>query len=209
MRSHRLSAICASGAYASSQPLRQWTICRQRQQTCAAALARTSSPARTTGLCPAPVEHLTQSRPLGTPQSELNVQIILSLLDMLPSVDLSGDGGKACALRENPSPADQAAEADVCTICLCGYEGDERMARLLPCTHSFHPDCIALWFSSGRSLDGACPICKQPMLPPDTEGGAGRGGRVGRCGGCHHESDATAGVSARAGGAMDVVVQRT
>lgn len=127
--------------------------------------------------------------PVLAPQSYLEVQTILSLLQLLPKVDKSteppspADCGhkEAGAPGKSPAPTDPPAESDVCSICLSGYEGDDRLARLLPCNHSFHPLCIQLWFSSGRSLDGACPICKQPMRPPGTQGAAGHGGMQGRC----------------------------
>jgi hypothetical protein len=141
-------------------------------------------------------------------QSELDVQIILSLLHHLPKVDKStepdapaGDGGKAKALGEKAATTDnQCVEADLCTICLGGYEGEERLARLLPCTHSFHPECIEQWFRSGRSLDGACPICKQPMAPRGRGEGRRRGGRRG--------GDGDADGSIPAGMEMQVVVLR-
>jgi hypothetical protein len=54
-----------------------------------------------------------------------------------------------------------------CAVCLCEFEDNEK-ARLLPkCHHSFHIDCIDMWFHSHST----CPLCRasaEPDTPPDS-----------------------------------------
>ncbi|GMJ09195.1 hypothetical protein HRI_004588700 [Hibiscus trionum] len=46
-----------------------------------------------------------------------------------------------------------------CAVCLSEFEKDER-ARVLPnCKHTFHVDCIDMWFFSHSS----CPLCRAPI----------------------------------------------
>lgn len=46
-----------------------------------------------------------------------------------------------------------------CAVCLSEFEEGER-GRLLPkCNHSFHVDCIDMWFHSHST----CPICRAPV----------------------------------------------
>lgn len=48
-----------------------------------------------------------------------------------------------------------------CSVCLCEFEGNEK-GRLLPkCHHSFHIDCIDMWFQSHST----CPLCRASALP--------------------------------------------
>jgi len=116
-----------------------------------------------------------RGRPMQRGSAELQIQIILSMLELCPMVnkaaactpkavaelDSSADG----KMQTKPTIGTEAeGEVDVCTICLCGYDESETFARVLPCTHSFHPECIEMWYRSGRSLDGACPVCKQPLV---------------------------------------------
>lgn len=56
-----------------------------------------------------------------------------------------------------------------CAVCLCEFEENEK-ARLLPkCNHSFHIDCIDMWFDSHST----CPLCRCSARPdPEVEGGA-------------------------------------
>nr|ABK23755.1 unknown [Picea sitchensis] len=52
-------------------------------------------------------------------------------------------------------------EALECAICLSEFEDNEK-ARLLPnCKHSFHVDCIDMWFRSHST----CPICRTGAQP--------------------------------------------
>jgi hypothetical protein len=48
-----------------------------------------------------------------------------------------------------------------CAVCLCELEENEK-ARLLPnCRHSFHVDCIDMWFLSHST----CPLCRTGAQP--------------------------------------------
>lgn len=48
-----------------------------------------------------------------------------------------------------------------CAVCLCEFEESEK-ARLLPnCGHSFHVDCIDMWFRSHST----CPVCRTRAQP--------------------------------------------
>jgi len=48
-----------------------------------------------------------------------------------------------------------------CAVCLSEFKEDEK-ARLLPnCKHSFHVDCIDMWFRSHST----CPICRRGAQP--------------------------------------------
>ncbi|XP_022728381.1 RING-H2 finger protein ATL5-like [Durio zibethinus] len=46
-----------------------------------------------------------------------------------------------------------------CAVCLSEFENDEK-ARVLPmCNHTFHVDCIDMWFYSHSN----CPLCRAPV----------------------------------------------
>lgn len=52
-------------------------------------------------------------------------------------------------------------EAMECAVCLCEFEEKEK-GRLLPkCNHSFHTDCIDMWFLSHTT----CPLCRTSAEP--------------------------------------------
>ncbi|KAG6618348.1 E3 ubiquitin-protein ligase [Phytophthora cinnamomi] len=53
----------------------------------------------------------------------------------------------------------QASENASCAICLGAFELDGR-ARMMPCFHRFHPECIDPWLQE-KAL---CPICKFPAI---------------------------------------------
>ncbi|XVE77584.1 hypothetical protein DITRI_Ditri13aG0075300 [Diplodiscus trichospermus] len=47
-----------------------------------------------------------------------------------------------------------------CAVCLSEFENDEQ-ARILPmCSHTFHVDCIDMWFYSHSN----CPLCRATIL---------------------------------------------
>jgi hypothetical protein len=53
-----------------------------------------------------------------------------------------------------------------CAVCLSEFEENEK-ARLLPnCKHSFHVDCIDMWFRSHST----CPICRTGAQPKQRVG---------------------------------------
>ncbi|EPS62399.1 hypothetical protein M569_12396, partial [Genlisea aurea] len=50
-----------------------------------------------------------------------------------------------------------------CAVCLSDFD-DGDVGRLLPeCRHSFHVDCIDMWFKSHSD----CPICRAPVKAAD------------------------------------------
>ncbi|XP_027115986.1 RING-H2 finger protein ATL2 [Coffea arabica] len=58
------------------------------------------------------------------------------------------------------SPKTQPEGMD-CAVCLSEFEENEK-GRLLPkCNHSFHADCIDMWFHSHST----CPICRAAVEP--------------------------------------------
>ncbi|XP_061349142.1 RING-H2 finger protein ATL2-like [Gastrolobium bilobum] len=53
-------------------------------------------------------------------------------------------------------------EAVECAVCLSEFK-DGETGRVLPrCNHSFHIDCIDMWFQSHST----CPLCRAPVKPP-------------------------------------------
>ncbi|KAF9677979.1 hypothetical protein SADUNF_Sadunf08G0164300 [Salix dunnii] len=80
-----------------------------------------------------------------------------------------------------------------CAVCLSEFEENER-GRILPnCNHSFHTDCIDMWFHSHST----CPLCRSPVelvaenLAPGASniGISGSGSGSGLCTSCQHEED--------------------
>ncbi|CAH1453404.1 unnamed protein product [Lactuca virosa] len=52
-----------------------------------------------------------------------------------------------------------------CAVCLSEFEEGEK-GRILPkCRHSFHTECIDMWFHSNST----CPLCRSPVEPADME----------------------------------------
>jgi len=49
-------------------------------------------------------------------------------------------------------------ENNSCVVCLCEYEKDEQIKKLL-CGHTFHEECIMTWFKNHST----CPICKASL----------------------------------------------
>ncbi|KAH0261340.1 hypothetical protein KCU91_g14077, partial [Aureobasidium melanogenum] len=44
-----------------------------------------------------------------------------------------------------------------CLVCLCDFEHDEEVRRLVKCNHLFHKECIDQWLTKGRN---SCPLCR-------------------------------------------------
>jgi hypothetical protein len=70
----------------------------------------------------------------------------------------------------NAVPASAMAVADLqetvavgegqCSVCLEALEKDgTTKLRVMPCSHSFHEDCIFTWLRVGHS----CPLCRFPL----------------------------------------------
>ncbi|RZC94039.1 hypothetical protein C5167_016733 [Papaver somniferum] len=64
---------------------------------------------------------------------------------------------------QNGGGAAEDGDHDVleCAVCLSGFEENE-IGRILPkCKHSFHVECIDMWFHSHST----CPLCRTPVTP--------------------------------------------
>ncbi|KAF6261915.1 hypothetical protein COO60DRAFT_714761 [Scenedesmus sp. NREL 46B-D3] len=74
----------------------------------------------------------------------------------------SGCGGSAGQQQAQRLAHKALAAASMCTICQCDYE-DADMARLLPCGHMYHQECVDQWLGANKT----CPICNQevPAIP--------------------------------------------
>lgn len=46
-----------------------------------------------------------------------------------------------------------------CAVCLSDFEENEKIRLLPKCNHSFHIDCINMWFHSHST----CPLCRTPV----------------------------------------------
>ncbi|XP_022137798.1 RING-H2 finger protein ATL2 [Momordica charantia] len=54
--------------------------------------------------------------------------------------------------ESHPDPID-------CAVCLSEFEENEKGRTLPKCAHSFHIDCIDMWFHSHAT----CPLCRSPV----------------------------------------------
>lgn len=52
---------------------------------------------------------------------------------------------------------------DICTICQDDIENDQNVRRLTYCNHSFHQDCIDVWFRGNVH----CPTCRHDIRQHD------------------------------------------
>ncbi|CAN6552259.1 unnamed protein product [Malus baccata var. baccata] len=48
-----------------------------------------------------------------------------------------------------------------CAVCLCEFEGEDKLRLLPKCSHAFHVDCIDTWLLSHST----CPLCRATLLP--------------------------------------------
>jgi len=53
----------------------------------------------------------------------------------------------------------EVTEADCCAVCIEPFKATD-IARLLPCRHEFHKDCVDPWLLANRT----CPMCKMDIL---------------------------------------------
>ncbi|KAG8372468.1 hypothetical protein BUALT_Bualt12G0069300 [Buddleja alternifolia] len=47
-----------------------------------------------------------------------------------------------------------------CAVCLCEFEGEDKLRLLPKCSHAFHMDCIDTWLLSHST----CPLCRASLL---------------------------------------------
>ncbi|CAI0626752.1 unnamed protein product [Linum tenue] len=74
-------------------------------------------------------------------------------------------GLPAAVLKSLPvfvySGAAAAAPPAECAVCLSEFEEKEAGRTLPKCAHSFHTECIDMWFHSHST----CPLCRSPVEP--------------------------------------------
>ncbi|CAM0942918.1 unnamed protein product [Alopecurus aequalis] len=56
-----------------------------------------------------------------------------------------------------------------CAVCLCEFDGDDRLRLLPKCSHSFHVECIDTWLLSHST----CPLCRRSLLADFSPCGGG------------------------------------
>ena len=55
-----------------------------------------------------------------------------------------------------------------CIICLCQFEGEDKVRKTPDCNHVFHSACILEWMENGNINEGdpaeiKCPHCSSPL----------------------------------------------
>ncbi|KAM7477077.1 hypothetical protein LguiB_024320 [Lonicera macranthoides] len=48
-----------------------------------------------------------------------------------------------------------------CAVCLCEFEGEDKLRLLPKCSHAFHMECIDTWLLSHST----CPLCRASLIP--------------------------------------------
>jgi len=76
------------------------------------------------------------------PKAQLSAAVLAALAKAGVSADDSSD--------------DEDEDGPACSICMCGFEAGDEVARLPHCGHDFHKGCVATWIRSNNS----CPVCK-------------------------------------------------
>jgi len=56
-------------------------------------------------------------------------------------------------------------EPQECCLCLQKFEPEDSL-RMLPCSHSFHKDCVDAWFAARQFRVRSCPLCNSNPLSP-------------------------------------------
>lgn len=65
--------------------------------------------------------------------------------------------------KEAPIPDSSIPSQTRCPVCLDDFEEDQAV-RVLPCSHSFHIDCIDPWL---LNVAGSCPLCRIDLSSPE------------------------------------------
>ncbi|KAG2727028.1 hypothetical protein I3760_01G141200 [Carya illinoinensis] len=87
-----------------------------------------------------------------------------------------------------------------CAVCLCEFEENETGRTLPKCGHSFHIECIDMWFQTHST----CPLCRSPVesghasenpaevvISVSELAGIEAGSSSSLCSDCHHEGEQT------------------
>nr|DAD33256.1 TPA_asm: hypothetical protein HUJ06_012107 [Nelumbo nucifera] len=97
-------------------------------------------------------------------RSRHRTHIVFTTSDPVASAYTVSRGLDASVLKALPIfvySSDTHKEVLECAVCLSEFEENEK-GRLLPrCKHSFHIDCIDMWFHSHST----CPLCRAPVQP--------------------------------------------
>ena len=77
----------------------------------------------------------------------------------VPSLEHPAEEGGDHRGRETCKDAHDIENEASCSICLCEYEEGDGMARVVPCGHTYHLQCIDAWAESHYR----CPLCNYDM----------------------------------------------
>jgi E3 ubiquitin-protein ligase RNF38/44 len=84
---------------------------------------------------------------------------------LIPAVSRGLDASVISSLPVFKFCPETHPEGVECAVCLSEFEEGET-GRVLPkCNHSFHIDCIDMWFQSHST----CPLCRAPVEPPPVQ----------------------------------------
>ncbi|XWS36151.1 hypothetical protein CRYUN_Cryun20dG0060100 [Craigia yunnanensis] len=91
------------------------------------------------------------------------VQPLLSISTATPPITVASKGLDPSVIKTIPTFVYSTKASHFppieCAVCLSDFENDEK-ARVLPrCKHTFHVDCIDMWFYSNSN----CPLCRAPV----------------------------------------------
>ncbi|XP_052188350.1 RING-H2 finger protein ATL2 [Diospyros lotus] len=92
-------------------------------------------------------------------RSRRRTHLIFYVEPNAPAASRGLDGSVLSSLPVFVYSAAAQPDALECAVCLCEFEENEK-ARLLPkCKHSFHTECIDMWFHSHST----CPLCRSSV----------------------------------------------
>ena len=88
-----------------------------------------------------------------TTQPETDSTVSLKISDLINHTQL-----RYCQSNNYAEATEQ-----ICPI--CHNDMNSCIVRILRCSHTFHNDCIDLWFSIASN----CPLCRVPVIPTEEE----------------------------------------
>ncbi len=80
----------------------------------------------------------------------------MAAVDSVSAVE-EGEGSRTDTNKNEPTA--QHLPQLKCPVCMDDFEQDQEV-RVLPCQHSFHPDCIDPWL---LNVSGSCPLCRNEI----------------------------------------------